>query len=114
MASDGASRIRQPGGTPGGIGKFVLGFVFAAAGLYLLFQQTMVSTSYWSFWGGNTFGLTLVPLIIGVGILFYDASNILGWLLTIVGLVVIVSGVLLNLRVYFQQTSLYNLLIMLV
>jgi len=34
--------------------------------------------------------------------------------LTLLGLVVIVSGVIMNLHIYFQQTSLYNLLIMLV
>lgn len=108
------SRLTQPGGTPGGIGKFVIGILLSAAGLYLIFQQTSVGTGYWSWWGTNTFGLTLVPLIIGVGILFYDMRNVLGWLLCAVGLVIIVSGVLMNLHVYFQQTSLFNLLIMLV
>jgi hypothetical protein len=108
------SRLSQPGGTPGGIGKFLLGFVLMIAGLYLVFQQTMVGTGYWSFWGSNTFGLTLVPLIAGVALLFYDGKNLLGWLLTLVGLVIIVAGVLVNLHIYFQQTSLYNLLIMLV
>jgi hypothetical protein len=108
------SRLRQPGGTPGGLGKFVIGLLLTVVGLYLVFQQTSVGTGYWSWWGTNTFGLTLVPLIIGVGILFYDVSNVLGWLLCAIGLVIIVSGVVMNLHVYFQQTSLFNLLIMLV
>jgi len=69
------SRLSQPGGTPGGLGKFVLGFCLPAAGLYLIFQQTMVGTGYWSWWGTNTFGFTLVPLIAGVALLFYDSKT---------------------------------------
>src|SRR5579884_1808888 len=112
-AERGGSRWSQPGGTSGGIGKFVLGVALCAAGLYLIFQQTEVGTGYWSWWGSNTFGLTLVPLIIGLGLLFYDGAHVLGWLLTGVGLVIIVAGVVLNLHVYFQQTSLFNVIIML-
>jgi hypothetical protein len=112
--STSGSRLSQPGGTPGGLGKFVLGLALAAAGLYLVFQQTMVASGYWSWWGTNTFGLTLIPLIFGLGLIFFDGKNVLGWLLSLVGLVVIVTGVVANLHVYFQTTSLYNLLIMLV
>lgn len=109
-----ASRLSQPGGTPGGLGKFVFGLFLAAIGLYLVFQQTSVGTGYWSWWGTNTFGLTLVPLIFGIGILFYDVKNVLGWLLSAIGVAIILSGVLMNLHIYFQQTSLFNLLVMLV
>jgi len=112
--STSGSRLSQPGGTPGGLGKFVLGLALTAAGLYLVFQQTMVASGYWSWWGTNTFGLTLLPLIFGLGLIFFDGKNVLGWLLSLVGLVVIVTGVVANLHVYFQTTSLYNLLIMLV
>jgi len=112
--STSGSRLSQPGGTPGGLGKFVLGLALTAAGLYLVFQQTMVASGYWSWWGTNTFGLTLIPLIFGLGLIFFDGKNVLGWLLSLVGLVVIVTGVVANLHVYFQTTSLYNLLIMLV
>jgi hypothetical protein len=112
--STSGSRLSQPGGTPGGLGKFVLGLALTVAGLYLVFQQTMVASGYWSWWGTNTFGLTLIPLIFGLGLIFFDGKNVLGWLLSLVGLVVIVTGVVANLHVYFQTTSLYNLLIMLV
>ena len=112
--STSGSRLSQPGGTPGGLGKFVLGLALTAAGLYLVFQQTMVASGYWSWWGTNTFGLTLIPLIFGLGLIFFDGKNVLGWLLSLVGLVVIVTGVVANLHVYFQTTSLYNLLIMLI
>ena len=41
-------------------------------------------------------------------------SRSLGWLLTVVGVAIIVAGILMNMDIYFQQTSLFNTLIMLV
>lgn len=36
-----------------------------------------------------------------------------GWLLLAAGLVIILAGILVNLRIYFQPTSLFNTLLML-
>lgn len=105
---------RGVGGTPGGIGEFVAGVVMAAAGGYLLTNQVQVTTSYWHFWGGNSFGLTLLPLLVGVGILFFNGRSVAGWLLTIAGCAIILAGILMNMDIYFQRTSLFNTLVMLV
>jgi len=83
-------------------------------GGYLLTNQVIVVGSYWSFWGGNTFGITLIPMLIGVGLLFRDGRSVIGWLLTAAGALFIVAGVLANLRIYFQPTSLFNTIVMLV
>ena len=106
--------MQGAGGTPGGIGHFVLGVVMAATGGYLLTQQVTVTSGYWSFFGPHTFGLSLLPLLIGVGCLFFDGRGILGWLLTLAGAGIILAGILMNLRIYFEPTSLYNTLVMLV
>jgi hypothetical protein len=105
---------RGAGGTPGGVGEFLIGTVMAAAGGYLLLNQVQVTTSFWHFWGGNAFGLTLLPLLVGLGILFYNGSSTVGWLLTIVGVTIIVAGILMNMDIYFRPTSLFNTLVMLV
>ncbi len=105
---------RGAGGTPGGIGQFLAGVVMAAAGAYLLTNQVQVTTSYWHFWGGNAFGLTLLPLLVGVGMLFFNGRSIVGWLLTIVGCTIIMAGILMNMDIYFRQTSLFNTAVMLV
>jgi hypothetical protein len=105
---------RGAGGTPGGIGEFLAGTVMAAAGGYLLTNQVQVTTSFWHFWGGSSFGLTLVPLMIGVGILFFNGKSWAGWLLTIVGLTIILAGILMNMDIYFRPTSLFNTITMLV
>jgi len=106
-------RIVGAGGTPGGIGSFLLGLLLAAVGLYLLFEQVQVVSGFWYFGGRSAFGLTLIPLLIGIGILFFQGRSILGWILLVVGLAIIIAGILMNMEIYFRPTSLYNTLIML-
>lgn len=108
------TKSRGAGGTPGGIGEFFLGLGMAVAGAYILTNRVVVTSSFWSMWGYNTFGLSLLPLIIGTGILFFNGKSIIGWLLLFVGVVIIFVGILMNLQIYFQQTSLFNTILMLV
>jgi hypothetical protein len=119
MSDSGASfggrkRFEGPGGTPGGMGEFILGIVLSGIGLYLLFDRVTVHTSFWRFGGmANSFGVTLIPLLIGIGLLFFNGKSIIGWILTSGGLLFIVVGVIANMDIYFQRTSLINTLIML-
>lgn len=108
------NRFNGAGGTPGGIIEFFVGLGMAIAGAYLLTQQVTVTSGYWTLWGYNTFGLSLLPLIFGIGILFFNGKSILGWILLFAGIIVIATGILMNLQVYFQPTSLFNTIIMLV
>jgi len=106
--------LRDVGGTPGGLVSFLVGFAMVCVGGYLLTNQVSVAGSYWSFYGGSTFGITLIPMLIGIGLLFYNGRSIVGWLLTIAGALFILAGVLANLHIYFQPTSLFNTIVMLV
>lgn len=106
--------LTDVGGTPGGIGEFLMGFVMTCVGGYLLSNQVSVVGSYWSFWGANTFGITLIPLLFGVGILFWNGRSGAGWLLTAAGALFILAGVIANMHIYFQPTSLFNTLVMLI
>jgi hypothetical protein len=108
------TRVRGAGGTSGGIGMFLLGLAMAVAGGYMLTNQVTVTSGFWQLWGYNTFGLSLLPLIIGIGILFFNGKSIAGWLLLFVGVVIIFTGILMNLQIYFQSTSLFNTIMMLV
>src|SRR5437870_4781624 len=101
-------RLTDVGGTPGGIGEFLVGFAMTCIGGYLLSNQVSVVGSYWSFWGGSSFGITLIPLLFGVGLLFWNSRSPIGWLLTIGGALFILAGVLANMHIYFQPTSLFN------
>jgi hypothetical protein len=102
------------GGTSGGLGEFVLGFAMTCIGGYLITDRVSVVGSYWSFWGANSFGITLIPMLFGVGILFFNGRSIIGWLLTAGGALFILAGILANMHIYFQPTSLINTLIMLI
>lgn len=86
----------------------------AAVGGYLLLNQVQVTTSFWNFGRYGGFGLTLLPLLVGVAMLFYDGKSIVGWILTALGAAIILAGILMNMDIYFRQTSLFNTLVMLV
>jgi len=101
------------GGTPGGVGQFFIGLVMVVVGVYLLLNQVQVTTSFWSFGRFGGFGPTLLPLLVGVGVLFYNGKSIVGWLLTSLGLAIILAGVLMNMDIYFRQTTLFNTIVML-
>jgi hypothetical protein len=105
--------LSDVGGTPGGLGSFLLGLAMACAGGYLLTNQVTVAGSYWNFYGQGTFGITLIPMLIGIGVLFWNGRSVAGWLLTAAGALFIVAGVIANLHIYFQPTSLFNTLVML-
>ena len=63
------------GGTPGGLGSFLLGLAMTCFGGYLLSNQVMVGSSYWNFYGTNTFCITLLPmLIVGVPLSLIGAA----------------------------------------
>jgi len=108
------SRIRGAGGTPGGIGEFFLGLVMVVIGAYLITNRILVVSSYWSLGGYSMFGLSLLPLIFGIGILFFNGKSIVGWILLFIGVVIIFAGVLMNLHIYFQATSLFGTIVMIV
>ncbi len=106
--------LTDVGGTPGGLGHFLLGFAMACVGGYLLTNQVMIVGSFWSFFGANTFGVTLIPMLIGVGLLFFNGKSLAGWALTIAGALFILAGVLVNMHIYFRPATLFDTLVMLV
>ena len=105
---------RGAGGTSGGVPTFLLGVGMASAGAFLLTSRVVVHTGGYRMWGFSGFGISLIPLLLGVGLLFFDGRSLVGKLLTFIGVVIIFAGILMNLDIYFQQTSLFATLIMLV
>ncbi|HTG50720.1 MAG TPA: hypothetical protein VL915_09545, partial [Gemmatimonadales bacterium] len=105
--------MRGAGGTPGGLGTFLAGSAMVVAGGYLLLTRVTVSSGLWMLWGYNAFGLSLVPLLVGIGILFFDGRSLIGWVLTAAGALIILVGIIANLHVYFMPTSLFDTLLIL-
>ena len=109
----GRPEARGAGGTPGGLGLFFGGLAMVVVGGYLLLANVTVTSGYWSFLGGSSFGLSLLPLLAGIGVLFFNGRSTLGWVLASLGALIIVAGIIANLRVYFRPTSLFDTLVML-
>ena len=105
--------MKGAGGTSGGVGMFFGGAAMVIAGAYLLLTRVSVTGGAWRFYGYNSFGLSLVPLLVGIGVLFYNGRSVLGWSLTAAGALIIVVGIVANLHIYFQPTSLFDTLMML-
>lgn len=112
--SFGGRTRRGAGGTSGGIGQFFVGLALVGIGAYLLLDRVTVHTSFWRFaGGGSAFGVTLIPLLLGVGVLFFNGRSVLGWVLAVAGFGAIIVGVVSNMDIYFQNTSLITTLVML-
>ncbi|AVP99968.1 hypothetical protein C7S18_01975 [Ahniella affigens] len=101
------------GGTPGGIPMFLIGVALTVLGGYLLTNQVTVTSGPWLLYGQNAFGMSLLPFLFGVGLLFFNGRSIWGWLLLGLGLLIIFAGIIVNLRIYFEPASLFSTLMML-
>ena len=77
-------------------------------------SQVTTTAGYWRVWGYNGFGLSLIPLVLGIGLLFFNGRSVAGWLLTFAGAIIIFVGILTNLDIYFRPTSLFNTILMLI
>jgi hypothetical protein len=106
--------LKNVGGTSGGLIEFLIGLAMTVSGAYLLISRVIVTSAFWNWGGYNTFGLSLIPLFIGIVFVFFSGRSIVGWLLIFISVVIIGSGILMNLQIYFQPTSLFNTIIMLV
>ena len=106
--------LKRAGGTSGGLIEFIIGLAMSIAGAYMLISRVVVTSGFLSWNGYNTFGLSLVPLIFGIAFVFFNGKSILGWILVFASAVIILSGILMNLQIYFQPTNLFNTIVMLV
>ena len=86
----------------------------ACIGGFLITNQVTVVSSYWNFWGGNSFGVTLLPMLFGVAILFWNGRSTIGWILTVAGALFIFAGIIANMHIYFRGATLFNTMVMLI
>ena len=107
------SSFNGAGGTSGGIGQFFLGLTLLVIGLYLFLSRVIVVSNLWTLLGINAFGIALIPLVIGIALLFFNAKSIAGWILGIGSFLVILVGIITNLTFFFMPTNLLVTLLML-
>jgi hypothetical protein len=109
------------GGTRGGVGSFLLGLAMMVAGGFLLLQSIKVTTvfslGYGLYrWGGYsmTTGMVLIPMLLGIGMIFWNARNWFGWILALGSLIALVVGVLASIQFHIIHMSLFELLVVLI
>lgn len=98
---------------------FFIGLVLLGAGLFWLFQRTSVAT-VGIFSGGLLFGnimiptgVVLIPLILGIILLFFlEDKRIIGWIVTVIGLIIVILSILMSVRISFERTSLFEFICM--
>jgi hypothetical protein len=54
----------------------------------------------------------MLPLLIRIGVLFFDGKSKIGWILSAGGLLTILAAVLMSLSIQWAPTSLFNTLLM--
>ena len=119
------SPIKGAGGTPGGIGSFFLGFLMMCTGFYLLLQSIVVTHAFgigmglfhFAVFGGGfsiTSGMILIPMMFGVGIVFFNARNLIGWALAVGSLAALIFGVISSIHFMLRPMSLFDLLVILI
>lgn len=95
--------------------KFLIGIVLVALGVFLVFQNTDVVANWYSWrigsWGVPS-GVVVVPLLIGIGILFYNYKSIIGWIVAAIGAAFLIVTLILSVRIVFQRTSLFTYILM--
>lgn len=102
-------------------GRFFMGFIMFVGGLYLLLSEIRVEPmfgygrSLFHVGGvGVTSGYILLVLMLGIGVLFFNGKNPLGWILTAGSLVALIFGVIASVNLSLAYLSAFDLIVILV
>lgn len=117
--------MKGAGGSSGGIGLFFIGLVMMCGGFYMLLNAITVTSNFglgsrlygFSGFGSNigiTGGMIMIPFIFGVGIIFYNSKNLLGWILSIGSITALIFGVISSVRFNLRTMSSFELIVILV
>lgn len=117
--------MQGAGGTSGGIGQFFMGLAMMCVGFYMLLSAISVNTYFgmsssiygFSMFGNSmdvTGGMIMVPMVLGIGMIFFNGKNWLGWLLFLGSLAALIFGVISSVRFQLRTMSAFELIVILV
>lgn len=113
--------MRGAGGSDGGLLQFLLGLVMMCSGFYMLLNAIVIRSRFgfgynvYSVGGFSvTSGMIMIPFIFGVGLIFYNSKNYLGWGLAGLSLVSLIFGVIASVNFSFARMSAFDLIVILV
>ncbi len=108
-----ARRSRRAHDSSGGLTQFFAGVAAFGIGTYMLFARVMVSAGISGagmfgigFGSGPHLGLTLLPFVAGIVVLFVQGSGILGWSLMGGGIALLILQIVASMQMHFLATPL--------
>ncbi|MDF1825897.1 MAG: hypothetical protein P1U68_14720 [Verrucomicrobiales bacterium] len=118
----------NPGGSPGGEVKFLIGALMTIAGTWLFFDSVRFTTGHMGMVSGaiargrggglmetTSMGIVLLPIFVGIIALFFDVKKSWGWILVGIGIVILGVEVVSRFRpvVAIKGTHLFLLIVLL-
>jgi F0F1-type ATP synthase assembly protein I len=97
--------------------EFFIGFLLLGGGIYWVLNSFEVSSGfgygYYSFFGMRiTGGVMLIPLLVGIGLLFFCDKKVIGGFVSALGLLVILISLLSSLTFHARYNTLYVYVLM--
>lgn len=114
------TNLKGAGGTSGGVLEFFIGLGLLLSGVYLFLSNITVSNTFSlayplfhipfgsAYRVGVQSGSLLIPMAIGVGMVFFNSKTKLGWVLFIGSIVAMILGVMMSLTFSFRPQSLFD------
>ena len=111
-----SERTAKKSGHP--VTELLVGLVLIGGGVFWIlnsFAVTFTWGSLWSGWGihvGMVTGLMLVPLLVGIGLLFFLDRKWIGWTVTAIGVLAILITLLTSVRFHPLSATLWQYVLM--
>lgn len=100
----------------GSLLQFVIGLILLGVGLFWIFQSVRVTSGFSSLlsFGGWSVpnGTIVIPLLIGIVMLFAIEKKIFGWIVTGLGIAIILIAIITSVRLYFYGGNLFSYILM--
>ena len=113
--------MQGAGGSDGGVGRFFIGLIMMIGGGYMLLNAIHITNHFslgyglYSFGGFRlTSGMVMIPFMFGVGMIFYNSRNYLGWIIAAGSLVALIFGVISSINFRMRSMSAFDLIVILV
>lgn len=96
---------------------FFLGLLMFAGGVFMILQNIIVRTSWGtSFYRIGTWevpnGMIMLPVLIGIVMLFVMEKRIFGWIVFILGLVFIMLTIIMSVQISWKTSNAYMFVMM--
>ncbi len=94
---------------------FLLGLILVGVSIFVVFQSTTVSMSWYQYRIGSMgmpTGVIILPLLISIGVLFYNTKSLIGKYLFLISIVFIIVTLILSVKIHIQRMDMLSFVIM--